>query len=112
MPGHEPINQTLSTVEAGSELRKLVKRLSEHETRILVEHDGVPVAAIISARDFERLRALEIERRRDFSVIDEMRDVFRDVPAEEIEREVAKALAEVRQEMKEEREAGRRTEQD
>jgi prevent-host-death family protein len=112
MPGREPTIETISTIEAGQELRELVKRLSMNRTRIVVEQDGRPVAAIISAHDLERFQALEAERRRDFSVLEEMREAFRDVPADEIEREVAKALAEVRQEMREERKAEHPSERD
>jgi hypothetical protein len=56
------------------------------------------VAAIISARDLERFNRWEAQRGRDFAVIDEAREAFKDVPPEEIEREVAKAIAEVRAE--------------
>jgi hypothetical protein len=62
--------------------------------------DGSPVAALISVADLELLRQLEEERARDFAVIDEMRAVFKDVPAEEIEREVENAVLEVRHEQR------------
>jgi len=54
---------------------------------VLVEKSGIPVAAIISAEDFKRLARLEAERNRDFAILDEMREAFKDVPLEEIERE-------------------------
>jgi hypothetical protein len=34
---------------------------------------------------------------RDFSILDEMRDAFKDVPDDELEREVSRALANVRE---------------
>lgn len=49
-----------------------------------------------------------VERRAErFSIIDEMRDAFRDVPADEIEREASRTLTEVRAEQRvEQDEAG------
>jgi hypothetical protein len=44
-----------------------------------------------------------VERERDFAILDEMREAFKDVPAEEIEREVAKALSDVRKEQRKKR---------
>jgi hypothetical protein len=48
-------------------------------------------------------RTLEAERQADFSILDEIRDAFNDVPADEIEREVAKAVAAVRAEARQKR---------
>ncbi len=43
-----------------------------------------------------------------FAILDEMREAFKDVSAEEIEREVAKSVREVREEMRAERQANRK----
>ena len=104
MPDRETTIQRVTTTEAGRTFPNLVKRVSKQRTRILVEENGTPVAAIVSARDLEKLSRMESERRQDFSVIEEARAAFQDVPPEEIEREVAKALAEVRQEIRDEEE--------
>jgi hypothetical protein len=61
-----------------------------------VEKSGIPVAAIISTQDLERLTRLDEQRKKDFAIIDEIREAFRDVPPDEIEREVAQAIREVR----------------
>ena len=37
------------------------------------------------------------QRKRDFAILDEMRDAFRDEESENIEREVARAIREVRE---------------
>jgi hypothetical protein len=68
------------------------------ENRVVVEKSGIPVAAIISASDHKRLARLEAERNRDFAILDEMREAFKDVPPEEIEREVSRAISQVRAE--------------
>ncbi len=66
------------------------------ETRVIVEKSGVPVAAIISAADLERLNQLEEQRKARFKALDESRAAFKDVPDEELEREVARAIEETR----------------
>ena len=52
------------------------------------------VTATVSQR--ERLNRLDADRRERFSILDRMREAFKDVPAEEIEREVNRACAEVK----------------
>ncbi len=54
------------------------------------------MTATVSQR--ERLKRLDADRRERFSILDRMRDAFKDVPAEEIEREVNRAYAEVKRE--------------
>ncbi len=62
----------------------------------MIEKNGVPVAALVSADDLEVLRHLEEQRREDFAVIDRIHEAFSGVPADEIEREIARAVSEVR----------------
>jgi len=103
MADRQPTIRKATIAEAEREFRRLAKQVSKGSARILVEDDGTPLAAIVSARDLETLSGIESEHRQDFAVLDEMRAAFRDVPAEEIEREVAKAMAEVREDMRAER---------
>jgi prevent-host-death family protein len=94
----EPMTKTIKASDARQQFSQLLNEVFRGESRVVVEKSGIPVAAIISAEDFKRLARLEAERNKDFAILDEMRDAFKDVPAEEIEREVAKALSEVRKE--------------
>ena len=57
------------------------------------------MAAIVSAEDLDRLTRLESERERDFAILDEFGEAFKDVPDHELEQEVAKTIAQVRQEV-------------
>jgi len=66
------------------------------EARIIIEKSGIPVAAIVSTADVERLERLERERLADFSIIDEIQQAFGDVPDQELEQEVARAVREAR----------------
>lgn len=98
MAEREPMTQIINVTEARQRWSQLLNQVFRSETRVLVEKSGIPVAAIISAKDLERFNRLEAQRAERFKVLDEMREAFKDVSAADIEREVAKALAEVREE--------------
>lgn len=92
-----PATQTIKASEARQTFSQLLNRVFRGEVHVVVEKSGIPVAAIISARDLEWLQRYEKEREQDFAVLDEFREAFKDVPDEELEREVARAVAEGRQ---------------
>lgn len=77
---------------------EIVNQVFRKETRIVVEKSGIPVAAIVSAEDLERLTRLETQREELLRGLEAMSEPFRDIPEAEIEREVARALAVVRAE--------------
>lgn len=93
----QPKTQTMKISEVKNALSSLVNEVYRQETRVLVEKSGIPVAAIVSAADLQRLTRYEHEREERFKVIDRMREAFKDVPAEEIEREADRAVAELRE---------------
>jgi len=68
-----------------------------------VEKSGIPVAAIISNEDLQRLIQVEVQRAEDFKALEESWNAFKDVDPEEIEREVAKAVLEARRQLRTER---------
>jgi prevent-host-death family protein len=94
------MTKTIKASVARQQFSQLLNDVYRTEKRVVVKKSGIPVAAIIPAKDLQRLTRLEAERNRDFAILDEMREAFKDVPAEEIEREVAKALREVRKEQR------------
>jgi prevent-host-death family protein len=98
MQEQEPMTKTMKASVARQQFSQLLNDVFRRESRVLVDKSGIPVAAIISASDFKRLALLEAERNRDFAILDEMREAFKDVPLEEIEREVARAISQVRAE--------------
>jgi prevent-host-death family protein len=104
MPEKMPATETMKISDVRSGLNKLVNRVYRHETRVIVEKSGIPVAGIVSADDLERLRRLDEEDREAWEILEGMRAPFRDVPPEEIEREAERALAQVRAAMRAERE--------
>lgn len=98
MRTREPITETINATDAKEQWGRILGRVALRETRVIVEENGIPVPAMISARDLERLEVFEAEREEDFKAIDRMREAFKDVPDEELEREIACAIAEVRAE--------------
>jgi prevent-host-death family protein len=94
----EPMAKTIKASVARQQFSQLLNEIFRGESRVVVEKSGIPVAAIISASDYQRLARLEAERNKDFAILDEMREAFKDVPPEEIEREVSRAISQVREE--------------
>jgi hypothetical protein len=78
-----------------SQLNTVVNRVLQKEKGVVVKKSGIPVVEIASTEDQERLKR---ERANRFSVIDEMRQAFADVPADEIERETDRVTDELRSE--------------
>jgi len=109
MIGQEPAKRTLKISDVKARLSSLVNEVYRKETRVLIEKAGIPVAALVSIEDLERLAQLDKERAERRRVLESMREPFRGVPAEEIERESEKAVAEVRAEMAVERERAARS---
>ena len=54
--------ETMKFTDARQNLSQVVNRVARHETRVLVEKSGVPVAAIVSPDDLRRLNELEARR--------------------------------------------------
>jgi prevent-host-death family protein len=96
MRNRKPTTQTMKLSDARQQFSPLVNKVFRGEARVIVEKNGIPVAAIISADDLEELSQWEEEKRRDFAIIDELRDAFKDVPDEELELEVTRAIATAR----------------
>jgi prevent-host-death family protein len=103
----KPATQTMSASETRQHFSDVVNRVYRGEERVVIERSGIPVAAVISARDFERFQEFERRRDADFAILDEIRAAFRGIPPEELEREAAKALAEARAELRAQQEAER-----
>jgi prevent-host-death family protein len=96
--GPELQNQTMKMTisELKRQLSPVINAVHRKETRVLIEKSGVPVAALVSVEDLERLTTWDRERDEHFAVIDRMRAAFRDVPPEEIEREAERSLTAAR----------------
>ena len=96
MEDQEHPTKTMAISEVREVFSSVVAAVSRNEGRVLLEQDGSPVAAIISATDLEQLARYELARAERIKVLDELREAFKDVPDEEIEREADRAVAEIR----------------
>jgi prevent-host-death family protein len=92
------MTKTIKASVARQQFSQLLNDVYRTENRVVVEKSGIPVAAIIPAKDLALLARMEAERDKEFAILDEMREAFKDVPPAEIEREVARAINQVRKE--------------
>ena len=93
--------QTVPASEARQRLGQLMKRVYNHQSRVIVEKGGIPVVVLVSLTDFERWTRLDHEREERFRVIDEIRARNLDTTPEEVERDIAEEVAELRREERE-----------
>jgi prevent-host-death family protein len=98
MHEREPKTQTLGASEACQQWSHLLDKVSRREARIIVERSGVPVAALVSAEDLERLTRIERERAERWAIIERVGARNADIAQEEIEQDIADAIEEVRSE--------------
>jgi prevent-host-death family protein len=98
MREQESMTQTMKASQARQEWSQLLNQVFRRERRVVVEKDGIPVAAIVSTQDLERLQQFEQQRQRDLAVLRASQEGFKDEPADEVERQAAQALSEVRAE--------------
>jgi prevent-host-death family protein len=97
MSEQAPTVQTVSASKARQDWSELLDQVYRRHARVLVEAEGVPVAAIVSAEDLEQLTRLEAQREADLGLLDETQAAFAGVPAEELAEQVASAISAVRQ---------------
>ena len=97
----KPATDIVGAADAKQHFDELVERVGRTQSRVLVERDGVPAAAIVSADDLRHLERLDAEWEAGVAAMMAISEAFKDVPVEEIERGVAKAIAEVRAENRE-----------
>ena len=92
------MTQTLKASDVRSNWSQLLKQVFLGETEVIVEKSGIPVAAIVSAQDYQKLQQIKQARERGFAVINKMRAAFSDQTDKEIEKNVKEAVKEVRKE--------------
>jgi prevent-host-death family protein len=92
--------ETLKFTQARQNLSQVVNRVARREARIIVEKSGVPVAAIVSTDDLQRLDEMDARSQAQMEAMSRISEAFADVPLDQLERQVALALAEVRDEMR------------
>jgi prevent-host-death family protein len=92
----QPEIETMALTEARQQLSQVVNKVTCGERRVLIEKNGVPVAAIVSVGDLRLLIELEAQREARFAAIQRISGAFVEVPLDELEQQVAGALSEAR----------------
>src|SRR5579859_5551335 len=87
-----PVTETIKASDVRANRSGVLNSVFRGERRVVVEKSGIPVAAVISTHDLERLTQLEAARYEAFKPIFETSEAFADVPAGELERQVARAI--------------------
>jgi prevent-host-death family protein len=104
MAKQNPVTETMTSSEVRHQFADTINRVAKDETRVIVEKNGVPVAAIVPIRDLRRISQIDLDDMEAWELINEVRSKFQGVSNEELEREALKAVAEVRAEMTAEQE--------
>ena len=97
MAEREPMTQTIPASKAREQFSQLLNKVFRTRTRVIVEKSGVPVAAIVSTQDLQRLDQLEKIRAKRFKALEDSWQAFQDVAPEEVEEEVRRAVGAARQ---------------
>ncbi|MGH2614825.1 MAG: type II toxin-antitoxin system prevent-host-death family antitoxin [Thermomicrobiales bacterium] len=93
MPDQEP-TRTMKISEVKPTFSRLVAEDYHTKIRVLVERSGLPVAALVSIEDLERLQQLDRGWDERTQAIKRLSQAFADVPVEEAEAEVARIITE------------------
>jgi prevent-host-death family protein len=97
MREREPMTKTLKASEARQQFSELLNQVFKGETRVLVEKSGIPVAAIVSATDLNKLQQLESQQFQRFKLLERLRAGFADLSEEQIQRKVTEIIEKQRQ---------------
>lgn len=104
-----PAETIMKLTDTKQRLSQVVDQVARGETRVIIEERGLPVAAIISAEEYQRFKAEEVDkttrRARLEALVIRLSEAFSDVPEDELNRQVERAVQEVRSERRAEREA-------
>ncbi len=98
MRAGELTTETMSAATVRDGWSDVLNRVFRKGTRIVIEKDGVPVAAMVSADDLELLNQLDAQRREALKLLEASQAAFAGQPPERVEAEIAKAIAAVRRE--------------
>jgi antitoxin (DNA-binding transcriptional repressor) of toxin-antitoxin stability system len=104
-PQSPRVTRSVEADEVKQSLPQTLSAVSRDGERVIVEEDGVAVAAIVSLDDLKLLARLDAERAKRFEVFERIGDVFVDEDPDESDRLSALALQEAREQMRRERSA-------
>lgn len=87
--------ETMSEADAREQYSEILERVRKDDEQVIIEKNGVPVAAIVPLSVVRDAETTERRRQNLREAFEATRRAMRGVPPEEIEREIEKAVAEV-----------------
>lgn len=105
MATHEPQARTIDIQDVAATWPNVRRAVSRKHERIVLEEDGVAIAALVSVYDLQRLARLDAEREEGFEALERIAAAFAHETPEESDRLAALALAEAREDIRRERAA-------
>lgn len=94
------MTQTIKASQARAQWATILNKVFKGETQVVVEKSGIPVAAVVSAKEYETLKRIQAQRAQRFATLGQLRDAFKDVPPAELERQVGSAVSQARAELR------------
>ena len=91
------VTRLMTFSEVKSTFANLVDAIARHETRVLVQKDGVPVAALVSVEDLMRLKLLARDGAESPQALERIGAALRDVTPNEAERNIERIISEGRE---------------
>lgn len=94
------MTQTLKASNIRSNWSQVLNKVFRGETEVLIEKSGIPVAAIVSTQDFQKLQQIKQQQEKDFTLINDIRTAFKDQSLEQINKGVEQSIKKARAEYK------------
>ncbi len=93
-----PVRQTMNVSEARCQFSEILNTVYRDGARVVVEKNGIPVAAIVPLEVNDLAEKREANRRELVQFLGRSRSAFKDASDEEIEREIEFARADIKRE--------------
>lgn len=90
------MTQTLNSSDVRANWSQLLNKVFRGETEVLVEKSGIPIAAIVSTQDYQKLQQLKEKKKKDFALVNEIRAAFAHQSVEQIKKGVEVSIEKVR----------------
>src|SRR5438552_3337995 len=107
MREQQPMTQTVKATEARQDWYRLIERVYRGGPRVLVEKSGIPMAAVVSPQELERLSELDSIEEAGWDAVDRIRERNADADPDEVLADVTAEVEAVRRERYERKHAAK-----
>lgn len=91
-----PVERTMKFTDVRQQLSAVVNEVHNEGHRVIIEKNGVAVAALVPAHDLVMLRNADSTRAEAFEAMMRISEAFKDADPSDVEREAARAVSEIR----------------